>query len=88
MYSNEIDLRATINKIADMKRKIKEDEREEDIFLDMTEIDHITLANTSVLLRAAIKDTQGVGTKQSIDRTDIRCFFSVCCISVGRQFGT
>ena len=41
----------------------------------MTESDHITLANTSVLLRAAIKDTQGVGTKQSIDRTDIRCFF-------------
>ena len=71
MYSNEVDLRTTINKIAELKRKIKEDEIEEDLFSDMTDSDHITLVNASVLIRSAIKDVHGIATKSSIDKSDI-----------------
>ena len=71
VYSNEVDLRTTINKIAEMKRKIKDDEIEDDIFSEMTESDHITLANASILLRSTIKDVHGLSTKSSIDKADI-----------------
>ena len=71
VYSSEVDLRTTINKIAELKRKIKEDEIEEDLFSDMTDSDHITLVNASVLLRSAIKDVHGIATKSSIDKSDI-----------------
>ena len=71
VYSNEVDLRTTINKIAELKRKIKEDEIEKYLFSDMTDSDHITLVNASVLIRSAIKDVHGIATKSSIDKTDI-----------------
>ena len=71
VYSNEVDLRTTINKIAEMKRKIKDDEIEDDIFSEMTESDHITLANASILLRSTIKDVHGLFTESSIDKADI-----------------
>ena len=53
------------------KRKIKDDEIEDDIFSEMTESDHITLANASILLRFTIKDVHGLSTKSSIDKADI-----------------
>ena len=70
VYSNEVDLQTTINKIAEMKRKIKDDEID-DIFSEMTESDHITLANASILLRSTIKDVHGLSTKSSLDKADI-----------------
>ena len=52
VYSKEIDIRTTINKIADMKSKLKDEEVEGDLFSEVQESDYLTLANAAILIRS------------------------------------
>ena len=71
VFSTEIDIKTTINKIAEMKSKIRDDEIEEDLFSDVNESDHITLVNAAVLIRSAVKDVHGIAANTCIDKNDI-----------------
>ena len=52
VYSKEIDIRTTINKIADMKSKLKDEEVEGDLFSEVQGSDYLTLANAAILIRS------------------------------------
>lgn len=70
VYSNEVDIRTTLNKIAEMKRKIKDKEIEEDLFTDLSESDHLTIVNAAVLIRSAVRNVHGIATNSN-DKNDI-----------------
>ena len=71
VYSSDIDIRTTINKIADMKKAIREEGIEQDLFSDENDSYDLSLVNTAILIRSAIKSVDGIAANRCIDKNDI-----------------
>ena len=67
VYSSDIDTRTTVNKIADIKKEIREEGIEQDFFSDENESYDLTLVNRAILIRSAIKSVAGIAANSCID---------------------
>ena len=83
VYSSDIDIRTTINKIADIKKEIRKEsieQDEEDFFSDKNDSYDLTLVNRAILIRPAVKSVDVIAANSCIDKNNITKEIAVAII--------